>query len=88
MIVKEHPFLPPADFSIGAINDPPSAGECVVSGLKRDGGLIQAFATSGRQMSVWGFCHRLNRRFHLVKGGEASQFDEICNKLAFGLLIR
>ena len=65
LIVKEQSFLPPADFSISAINDPPSAGECVVCGLKRDGGLIQAFATSGRQMGVWGFCHRLIRRFHV-----------------------
>src|SRR6266480_2843892 len=26
LIVKEQPFLPPADFSVGDINDPPSAG--------------------------------------------------------------
>jgi hypothetical protein len=31
LIVKEQSFLPPADFSISAINDPPSAGQCVVA---------------------------------------------------------
>src|SRR2546423_15681215 len=30
LIVKEQSFLPPADFSFSAINDPPSAGEYVV----------------------------------------------------------
>ena len=39
-------------------------------------------------LSCWGFCHRLNRRFHFQLRWGASQFDEICNKLAVLVLIR